>query len=82
MDNIIKIGKVNSSIDESIKYQVGLHIIRGTVHIEIEHSEIVSWIQVGENVDLDSPNKTRDALNVATEFLKTNDIFEFKRYYI
>ena len=80
MDDIIKIGKVNSPKDDNVRYQIGLHTISGTVHIEIEHSGLVSWLQVGENINVNSPNKTQDALNVASDFLTTNDIFNFKRY--
>ena len=80
MDNTKKIGMVNSQKYEGIKYQVGLSD-RGLVYMEIESSGIVSWSQVGKDVDMNSPNKISDALGVATEYLKTNeDTNSFKRY--
>ena len=52
MNNIEKIGKVNSPNDDGKKYQVGLHSISGTVHIEIESNLGICWRQVGIAVRL------------------------------
>ena len=80
MDNTIRIGTVNSPKYDGIRYQVGFNESNGTVYIETKRLEIVYWHQVGENVDVTSPDRISDAMNVATEFLKTNeDILIFKR---
>ena len=76
----IKIEKVDSPKYECVKYQVGLS--NGGVYIEVENSDIVSWLQVGADVDTNSPNKISAALNVALEYLKTNeDTHGFKQYF-
>ena len=76
----ITIGMVDSPNYKGIQYKVGLSN-GGLVYIEIESSGIVSWSQVGENIDMNSPNKISDALFRATEYLKINENAQnFKQY--